>query len=157
MTMSRDRVTFFLPTRYFTGRASRGSNGMSRSTCIKVLSKAFGPPAQHCTVGGWTEVFDLHQNGFNIVCRPSQFARFIVYRHDADECINGIKDLAPVLALPVVPETLYDNLAKQFAKEGVLHNVTKRLLCQANIENVALENTPDAWFDVSRNPHKEHC
>lgn len=37
------------------------------------------------------------RSGIIIVCRPSQFARFIVLRHDHGGVINGIRDLYPEL------------------------------------------------------------
>jgi hypothetical protein len=77
---------------------------MRAETCQKVLKRAFNMSFSESRM----LMAKNSYNGFQIVCRPSQFARFIVYRFDTDECINGIKDLAPEL---FTPTTVYDDVA----------------------------------------------
>lgn len=154
MTMSKDRITFFLPPRYFTGTPSSSTNGMSRATCLTILGKAFGPPRQHTRCSTWNEVMDLWSCGFRIVCRPSQFARFIVYRANANECINGIKDLNPAIVPEQKPETTYSKLEKRFCEEGISGAITRRLLHEACVKDVPLDTDADDVFNVSRNPHE---
>lgn len=101
MTVSKDRVRFFLPPRYFSlsqapGRHfSPGSSGMSRETCVDILKRVF-----HMDSAESHMMMHHNPTGFTIICRPSQFARFIVLRHTAGECINGIRDLVPELVDP---------------------------------------------------------
>lgn len=57
---------------------------------IDILRKSFG--LNVVEVG---EIMDACPCGFTIVCRPDQFAKFIVLRYEADECVNGVKDLNP--------------------------------------------------------------
>ncbi len=91
MAMSRDRVEFYLPSTYF----GYAQTGMSKATCKEVLLLAFGMCGQQSS-----SLMSQFPTGFHIRCRPSQFARFIVYRHKMGNCINGIKDLAPDLVKP---------------------------------------------------------
>lgn len=90
MAMSKDRVRFFLHHRYFQEGHHTSVNGMRGDVCRDILSRAFGISK---TAGA--ALMQRHRNGFYIICRPSQFARFIVFRHEDGECINGIKDLEP--------------------------------------------------------------
>ncbi len=79
---------------------------MRRETCATILASIFG--FLHKSTSGesdqttsalrhWDIFLDANPEGFHILCRPSQFARFIIRRHEAGECINGIRDLAPTL------------------------------------------------------------
>ena len=143
--MSPDRIQFFLPRVYF--QANTGSrNGMQRATCISVLSKAFGPPES-----SWASIMQDYPEGFIIRCRPSQFARFIVFRHEAGECINGIKDLNPHILIPTPPETVYEKVTREL--EGVVNRThVYQVLQQAGL--LDKEVAPDvSLFDVSKNPH----
>ncbi len=104
MAMSKDRVRFFLPHRYFQNSARNGNNRMSRDTCKDVLCKAFGMSRSESD-----HMMRWHPEGFTILCRPSQFGRFIVYRYDTNECINGVKDLQP----EVIPKPdVYDDVSR---------------------------------------------
>ncbi len=88
--MSKDRVRFTLASRYFQGHTS--PNGMLKETCKTVLLKVFGMTHRE------SENLMFNQtHGFDIICRPSQFARFIILRHEMGNCINGIRDLEPKL------------------------------------------------------------
>lgn len=100
MAVSKDRVQFHLAMRYF--QPHQTSNGMQRSTCIAILVECFGHTADY-----WQRMIHHKSEGFDIVCRPSQFARFIILRHEKGDCINGIRDLAPKLQQPL---TLYDRI-----------------------------------------------
>ena len=116
MTHDRELIKFFLPSRYFVRtRTDRNSNAMRRETCINVLLKSFGVPYKNSPTHpgtAWADVMAQHHEGFSIVCTPAQFGYFIMYRYDADECINGIKDLRPE---PYKHEDVYDRLANQFS------------------------------------------
>lgn len=90
MAMSKDRVRFFLPHRYFQEGHSIPTNNMRGSICRDILFRAFGIPCSESA-----KLMRRWPNGFYITCRPSQFARFIVFRHEDGNCINGIKDLEP--------------------------------------------------------------
>ena len=102
MSASKDRIEFVLPSRYyyyakgFSHSSSTLANGMSDSNCAKVLEKSFG-------LGRYRshQLFKQNPDHFRIICRPSQFARFIVYRNEFGDCVNGIKDLNPkIIAKP---------------------------------------------------------
>lgn len=100
MTMSRDRVRFRLPSRYFQRHVGPRSNGMSRADCARVLQDALGLSPAECQA-----LFEAFPDGFRVQCRPSQFARFIVLRHDAllrapNAGVNGVNDLEPELVVP---------------------------------------------------------
>lgn len=94
MAKSKDRVRFHLPPRYFTGN-QHSTNGMDRDICVEVLVRAFA--VSESDVRG---VMINHNQGFDILCRPSQFARFIVIRHEIGDCINGVRDLDPKIVCP---------------------------------------------------------
>ncbi len=90
MAISKDRVRFTLASRYFQGNTS--PNGMLKETCKTILLKAF------CMTHSESEERMFNQaHGFEIICRPSQFARFIIFRHEMGNCINGVRDLEPEL------------------------------------------------------------
>ena len=84
--MTQELFKFFLPHRYFQCR-SNGS-GMSRDNCQKVLNKAF-----NMTYNKSGCMMDNNPNGFSIICRPEQFARFIIHRRYSDCQVNGVRDL----------------------------------------------------------------
>lgn len=73
--MSKDRVRFYVGPKY----SSYGDK------IKKVLQQAFDISYQEscCLMQG---------NGFWITCRPSQFARFLIYRNEAS-ITNGFMDL----------------------------------------------------------------
>ncbi len=109
MTVSKDRVRFHLPPRYFQAGRSIGSNGFRRDTMKRVLLRAFGIANEECD-----GLMDCSTSqGFIIECRPSQFARFIVYRHEANEGINGVRDLGPELVTATArPEHPYGRISR---------------------------------------------
>lgn len=88
MAMSRDRILFRLAPRYFD--ACR-NNGMNPSKMQRVLQQAFNMN----TCESHKLMSSNSEHGFHILCRPSQFARFIVLRMEVGCIINGIKDLKP--------------------------------------------------------------
>ncbi|MEE8608960.1 MAG: hypothetical protein V3S55_15255 [Nitrospiraceae bacterium] len=138
--MSKDRVKFFLCGRYFTNGQSQ--SGMTRERCIPIILKAFGMPRNLVHA-----VMDGSPQGFWIVCRPSQFARFIVYRHESGQCINGIKDLEPELIDPPSPLTLYQQVANKVRMD---YEVVSLVLNAAKVHDGEVPCAVDT-IDVSRN------
>lgn len=141
--MSEDHVKFFLPSKYF--QRQRTSNGMSRGTCEAILKKAFG-----LYDSDLDRLMRGHTEGFTIVCRPSQFARFIVYRADANECINGVKDLKPEL---FKPRNLYTELSEQFSVSECTVKGLARALGYAHGGDSHVAGPQCNFVDVSKNPH----
>jgi len=94
--MSRDRVVFYLPSKYYQRDMTNRSNGMSLDGMSNVFAKSFG-----IEVGEAMEILTDSQNreGLGIICRPSQFARFIVNRAELKMGVNGIQDLRPKLMM----------------------------------------------------------
>lgn len=97
MAMSKDRIVFFLPRRYYLHDvvgARKSFNGLRVNDCIILLQFCFG-----AEVGELHQVMRNNPDGFYIRCRPSQFARFIVKRMELLETTtggsNGIRDLNP--------------------------------------------------------------
>lgn len=146
MTMSKDRVEFWLAERYFQNYSTKHNNGgMERETCQRVLERAFNMSTQESSY-----LMNGFPHGFTIRCRPSQFARFIVYRHELGQCINGIKDLNPKL---MVPEEL--NLYERVSRDtGELLGRVNRILEAAGTPN--RREDPSHNFivnvDVSKRP-----
>ncbi len=120
--MSKDRIRFFLPRRYFEGFNS--TNGMKRETCLLILNQAFGLACDESE-----HLMDKYPDGFVIVCRPSQFARFIFYRCQADECINGIKDLRLEL---IGALDKYDRVVRA---TGVCREIVQKVLWAAGMDS----------------------
>lgn len=85
MPMSRDRVRFNLQP--------YGSDHPTKDA----FYKAFGAPFPSRPMGDMVI----------IVCRPSQFARFMIYRNDFGGK-NSFKELAPVLFTPDAPKSEID-------------------------------------------------
>lgn len=77
--MSRDRVIFLLPEVYF------------RSEMYPVMRKGLGFSADDVSTAR-NVMRDSAVGGIMVVCRPSQFARFIILRNDAG-MRNGFKEL----------------------------------------------------------------
>lgn len=101
--MSDDRVKFFLHSKYYNFTNYGTRNGMNMANCQIVLQKSFNI--------GLSESVNLFRNnptGFTIICRPSQFARFIVNRYKFGNCINGVRDLEPELFFPTPPQPQLD-------------------------------------------------
>ena len=141
--MSRDRVTFFLPKRYYqTGQ--RASNGFSLSTMQRILLRSFG--MQH---GESYKLMNANPRGFTITCRPSQFARFIVYRCDVDEGINGIRDLTP----EIHAERSTD-IYTIVAKAQLVSRETVKMIGDA-LGFLPLNLAPKDCVDVSKRDHVE--
>ena len=87
MTMSHDRVRFTL-----------SESVLNRSGMDGVLNKAFNINVR--TAESYLNYESEHAGKvLTIICRPSQFARFLIYRNDA--CINNIfKAMYPELFVP---------------------------------------------------------
>lgn len=92
MAMSKDRVQFSLGYRYF-----------QNSKIFTVLLQAFGIPQNSVPV-------PEEDRSLLITCRPSQFARFMIYRNEAG-LQNGFKDLhVELIEEPEIPDA-YETLA----------------------------------------------
>lgn len=79
---SRDRVRFNV-----------GPNALAKSGMADLLQEVFGiSSSELCAHKDYCD-------GITIVCRPSQFARFLILRNDRD-MPNGFKELNPVLFVP---------------------------------------------------------
>lgn len=81
MTMSHDRVKFFLGSQYTPNEIAR------------CLDSAFDIKRQE-----FEKMRQANHEGFWIICRPSQFARFLIHRDEAG-LRNGFKDLRAELVL----------------------------------------------------------
>ena len=154
---SRDRVKFFLPSRYFVRNRSRNSNGMDRRDCQDVLHQAFNIGDDRSR-----DLFEREPEGFWIVCRPSQFARFIVLRAQVIARaggVNGISDLQTSLFVPDErpPRERLAALAGIEPGEAgrVLHHLglgpkdVERLLKQRGIDECPTWNRGRTVVDVS--------
>lgn len=141
MAMSKDRVEFLLHERYY--RRCPGSNGMSLSTCARILTESMDiePAAAR-------QLLDKNPFGVRIRCRPSQFARFIVLRHLAGECSNGIRDLDPRLVDG--DWTIVRDVAKA---AGVHEHLAERVLAQVKWRPQPSEDGV-TLIDVSSRPHR---
>lgn len=145
MTTSKDRVQFFLPHRYFVeGPAS--INHMSRDDCKRVLGKAFS-----LGLDEGDRLMDENPNGFTIVCRPSQFARFIIFRYMYGNCINGVRDLEPELQ----PKDNFDPYARA-ARELHMEQSCVRRVAEA-LGFVPSEKSRPNMIDVSKRPDQSCC
>lgn len=113
----RHHVRFQLPPRYFQSR-SHNQNTMDRDTCVAILVKSFGESSCY-----WYAQMDEHPEGLTIICRKSQFADFIVNRHDKGDCTNGVRDLAPEFVDQKVDQ--YTEIANS---TGVCRNAVKKVL-----------------------------
>ncbi len=91
MVMSRDRVEFTPGVRSRTGYG--GSEHGDSYTCThQALMDTMGMSHNQAREAINTRAV--------IRCRPSQFARFIIRRHDLGISVNGIKNLEPRLLNP---------------------------------------------------------
>lgn len=151
MTKSKDRVNFFLPKKYFQRHATNMSSAMERNVCKGILKRAFGISSNdsHHMMQEWPE-------GFWITCRPSQFARFIVYRNESGNCINGIRDLKPKL-VPEEPD-VYSQLAEI---TGVCRQDVKTVLTAVNerAEQIVNQSSSSTYgeLDVSNRFGDARC
>ena len=86
---------------------------------------------------------------FEIECRPSQFARFIVLRYDANEGINGVRDLEPRMVQPSsrAIKTLYEQVGDSI---GVDSHVVKTVALTLAAWN--LRPPKSVVIDVSQRP-----
>lgn len=97
--MSKDRVKLELGYKYFTNAAQ-----------ITVLKQAFGftdEDIRHANTLLHKGYVTQTEPKVTIICRPSQFARFMVLRNDAG-LANGFKELKPKLFDPNAGEYDWD-------------------------------------------------
>lgn len=85
--MSGDRIHFTIPARL-----------LSRKSYVELLRECFG-----ISHGSFNRTCDL-----NIVCRPSQFARFVVLRHTKHKETNDLACLNMKLVSPAPPANTID-------------------------------------------------
>ena len=134
--MSEDRVRFFFHFRYY------------KIEMTGVMAKAFGIES--------TVFADLRRNnagGFWIVCRPSQFARFMIYRHNVGVC-NGFKDLNAALFQPCQKMTIAEALAAEY---GQSVDFFCEVLQHVGIDGTTKTMTPlkdESEIEVWSNPHE---
>ena len=145
--MSEDRINFFLHYRYYKPELN------------EVLVKAFGL-TEH-------QVLCLRKDnphGFWVHCRPSQFARFMIYR-DETGMVNGFKDLNAALVEPSKPETLAENISKKIGAVGSVNGGSSVSVCMVTKildlvgmdphEKISCNVQPDGMniVEVWSNPH----
>jgi len=87
MAISKDRVRFNIPARYWDARFSE---------YVNLCQRAFGHTVR-----------ETYAHGITIVCRPSQFARFLIYRNNAIQSgklpgCNTFAEFKPELFIPEV-------------------------------------------------------
>lgn len=145
-TMSHDRVRFFISDSYY-------KNVHQQGVLRDVLKKAFG-----LGTASSTQCMSGCCGGFYVVCRPSQFARFLIFRNDAG-IKNGFVDLQAKLYVPAPPKDGYTLLAE---KIGITRDQAKRAAlalhfsdCHEVEERVGNETCDNSVeIDVSRNKHE---
>lgn len=120
MAMSKDRVRFFVGERYFAVDSARIKIG-------KVMARAFGISAM--ASDSW-----LKDGGVWVTCRPSQFARFMIYRNEAG-ITNGFMDLRAELVKPASKD-FYTRLS---ALTGVDRHDIKQVIQALNFSVPELE------------------
>lgn len=151
--MSRDRVEFILPSKYFQRRET--SNGMNIDTCASVLAASFG-----CNISYWRKIlYEAGMSSVRIRCRPSQFARFIIERCDQGSCVNGVRDLEAKRILPQPELNAYEKGEELFEVPAQKLQKISRMLgwTYSDFKNAVDEaigyKMPDPMiYDVSKNP-----
>lgn len=151
---SQERVSFFLAGRYFTEHNSQ--SGMCGKTCMYILERAFGMNASESL-----NFMKRNRNGFEIICRPDQFARFIILRSKHGNCINGIKDLDPKLFIPYQSMDIYEYLACKTCSNMPSFQIKKltaelglsRKDLQELVENTQMKRLSDRSVDVCNRPY----
>lgn len=145
-TMSHDRVRFFISDSYY-------GNTRNKDALRCTLEKAFG---MGMGMGHSDNAMTGHYGGFYIICRPSQFARFLIFR-DAAGLKNGFKDLGANLYVPGPPQFPSDRVSK---KTGVPVDLVMRVLrilnmSQCDVEAAMAQGSCDnpTEIDVSRNKY----
>lgn len=134
MTMSKDRVRFFIGEKYFGHKL------------IKVLQQSF-----NISKGESSHL--MQEPGFWVFCRPSQFARFMIYRNEAG-IQNGFMDLRAELVTPEKPDA-YMELADI---TGISREDVKKVVHAIGYTNDILRGKLKSLrpaspaIDVSRNP-----
>lgn len=139
--MSKDRVRFFLGYQYY-------SNNNEILRMATVLGKAFG--LDHVEA---VKIMQTYTDGVWIVCRPSQFARFMIYRNEA-AIKNGFMDLHAELFTAPPKKDSYTMLAEA---AGVDREDAKRIVLALShsagwvAKNLKEARTAPVGIDVSGN------
>lgn len=146
VAVSKDRVRFHLAPHML----QKGKCGYSN-----VMERAFGLKRRSLS-------HDLICSGVTIICRPSQFARFMIYRNDAIQAgnirgCNTFSEMNPELIEAEKPD-IYSRLARATGvpREDV-KKVTLALMyspddLEDHVDNVAANNGKSTVIDVSGNP-----
>ncbi len=133
--MSRDRVRFFLHYRYYDGKMG------------SVMKRAFG--IDFIT---FQELRGVNEGGFWITCRPSQFARFMIYRDEAG-IVNGFKDLNASIIKREQEITVAEHIAKE---QRINVACVTRILDRVGVDPAEIHKpcTPSSdQIEVWRNPY----
>lgn len=142
---SRDRVRFHLGYQYLQNKAIEA-----------VLLNAFGiGPCDLTSLKGQS-----NGCGFDIICRPSQFARFLIFRNAAG-ISNGFKDLQPALYVPEPPRDGFDMLASAAGIDkcevinvaDALGLTAKDVECRLRRQQETHCRHETTVIDVSKNPY----
>lgn len=120
MAMSKDRVRFFIRENYYGNKLQ------------KIFQQAFDLDYEE-TAG----LMRRWRCGFWIVCRPSQFARFMIFRNEVG-LQNGFKDLKPKLV--PAKESVHTRVANCIGVDATVVNqviqafglTTEELECRFN-------------------------
>lgn len=136
--MSRDRVSFFLHYRYYG------------SEMCDVMQRAFG-----IDLATFQELRGVNEGGFWILCRPSQFTRFMIYRDEAG-VVNGFKDLNAVLIKREQSVTIAEHVARSCP--GLTETLVAQVLEAVGInpDKIHKPYTPSSdQIEVWSNPHRD--
>ena len=119
-----ERVRFWLGSRYFQGVTDY-------DRLIDVLDKSFGQefPFPRDVIKG---------EGFWVICRPDQFARFMIFRNAAG-ITNGFMDLKAELLQP--EKDLYTRISDN---TGVPRRQVKKVLLSLDYSGVSVADQVEA-------------
>ena len=151
MSMSKDRVKFTLGTQYL---GMCPPNNTKAYKALELLEKAFG--IKECEAKELIRKSHRLNEGITITCRPSQFARFMIYR-DSLGIPNGFRDLKAELFVPEPKCDVYDRLAKIADTDRCTAKKIALALCyngQDEIEDIlgSRHRCDRPEIDVSKNP-----
>jgi hypothetical protein len=152
MAKPKDRIQFFLPGRYFLDKCNH-HNGMQKQDMAVAFEKAFGVSQM-----AFMQLTSENKHGFDIICRPSQFGRFMVFRYEIGYGINGMKDLEPKL---MVPEDMPAKIARV---SGICREHVEKVIntlkfegmkfderCEEEYQNATRVRGVGVTIDVSKN------
>ena len=128
--------------RFKFGRNHRMGSKETRLEFSDVLKAAFD---MRCS-----EVSDLLNTlsltDYWIICRPSQFARFIIYRNQKETLKNWVKELEPEIIPP--PRTVYQKIVEETGHDAGTVNT---ILSRAGVRNKVIPEDDLVYdLDVTR-------